>query len=102
MICMTEIDTTDQHLEDLKLTSYMEAIAKDSEKNVQHCEQVGSAHYIVDQYNLKGIIASTGEMQRNIEIVHTSSSREIQLQTKTCAVVDYWYSVIITKNEKIM
>ena len=28
-------------------------------------------------------------LQGNIEIVHTSSSREIQLQTKKCAVVDY-------------
>lgn len=44
MICMTEIDTTDQHLEALKLTSYMEAIAKDFGNNFQYYEQVTSAY----------------------------------------------------------
>ena len=34
MMCMTEIDTTDQHLEALKHTSYMVAIAKDFGKNL--------------------------------------------------------------------
>ena len=86
---MIEIDTTDQYLEALKLTSYMEAIAKDFGKNFQHYDQVGPAHCIVDQYNLQGIMASTGGFAGKYRNNTHKLKQGGTVTNKACAVVYY-------------